>query len=170
MKRMRNDRGFSVLELAMALAIVAILARLSVPLLSEYLVRARAAKAAADFNTVRAGAFAYFESNGRWPDEVGPGTIPPGLAEFLPRNFTFDRRDYQLDWESWEITHGDDGQGMIGVLVGVSVVTEDRDLGNSILKILGANTVEWTAGDHYTFVIQSTLSSAAPGARTTETR
>ncbi len=164
MRAQRRMAGFTLLELAMALSIVAILVRLSVPALAEYLVRAKAAKAAADFNTVRAASFAYFESNGRWPEEAGPGVVPQGLSEFLPRGFTFDRHDYQLDWENWTISDVDEGQGVNGVLVGVSVVTENADLGRSVLRILGAGTVEWTTGDHYTFVIQSTLAPAAGAA------
>ena len=169
MKRHARTAGFTVLELAMALSIVAILARLSMPALAEYLLRAKAAKAAADFNTVRAASFAYFESNGRWPDESGPGVVPAGLSEFLPRGFGFDRRDYLLDWENWTIADTDEGPAVSGVLVGVSVVTDNADLGRSVLRILGGGTVEWTAGDHYTFVIQSTLAPVA-GAQSPEVR
>lgn len=162
-------RGFTVLELAMALSIAAILMRLAVPVLSTFMLKAHAARAAADFHAIRNAAFAYFEASGQWPPEYGPGVLPPELRPYLPRDYAFDRRQYVLDWENWTITDQDEGQGVQGTLVGISVVTPDEDLGRTVLRVIGSGTVQWTAGDHYTFLIQSTLVSTA-GARWNDTR
>jgi hypothetical protein len=51
----------------------------------------------------------------------------------------------------------------------VSVVTADVDLGRALLQVIGGGTVQWTAGDHYTFLIQSTLQPTS-GARWHEQR
>lgn len=165
MSARRRARGFTVLELAMALSIAAILARISVPILDQFMRQARAAKAAADYSTIRTAAFASFESNGRWPEERGPGVTPPELVPYLPRDFSFDRRDYVLDWEHWLIEDGGEGQGVTGEVVALSVVTDDVDLGRAVSRVLGTSVTEWSAGDHYTLMIQSTLQSVDSGAR-----
>jgi type II secretory pathway pseudopilin PulG len=169
MTRRSRTAGFTVLELALALSIAAILMRLSMPMYSTFVRKAHAARAAADFNAVRNAAYAYFESSGQWPAEYGPGVMPPELEPYLPRHFSFDRRQYQLDWEHWTIGQQGEGTGLEGTLVGVSVVTDDADLGRTVMQVVGAGTVQWTAGDHYTFMIQSTLVSTS-GARWNELR
>ena len=41
-----------------------------------------------------------------------------------------------------------------GVLLGISVVTEDRELGQAVLDLLGNSMAHYTLGDIYTFVVE----------------
>ena len=149
-----RSRGFSLIELVLALSIASILLRISVPVATGFLLKARATSIVGDFNTVRAAAYAYFADHGDWPPEAGAGVVPAGLAAYLPKDFTFAKPRYQLDWENGS---GSPALGYTGVLVGVSVCTPDRDLGGMTVKLMDHASAYWTLDDRWTLVLQSTL-------------
>jgi prepilin-type N-terminal cleavage/methylation domain-containing protein len=150
------ERGFSLIELLIALSIVSVLVRLSIPSLTGMRMNAVAAQAQGDFNTVRAGAVAQYEATGAFPADAPAGVTPAGLAPYLPRGFAFSRREYQLDYEHWTLS---DTLGAEGTIIALTVVTTDDRLGRILLHTLGHSSTHWSVGDAHTFVIQSSLES-----------
>jgi len=158
--RRSPSRGFSLVELMIVLMIVGILLRLSLPAYNNLVRNARAAQVAADFNTVRAAAFAYHAATNAWPPESGTGVVPPTLVTYLPPGFSFVKSTYSLDWENWVLPAGTPQYPSTQVMLGISVSTTDSKLGNSVVSILGQNTAHYTMNTSYTFVISSTLDGA----------
>ena len=157
MNRSRSERGASLIELMIVLCIISILVRVSLPAYSSVQRNAKASQALGDFNVVRAAAFAQYEATGNFPADGTVGMLPAGMRPFLPKGFSFHRRDYDLDWEAWSVT--DSASNVTGSLVAVAVLIPDEKLGLTVLRMLGANCTHWSAGTSHTFVVQNTLES-----------
>ncbi len=151
------ERGFTLIELMMVLCIVSILLRVSIPAYSAVQRNARTSQAVGDFNVIRAAAYAQFEATGNFPADGPSGVVPAGMAPFLPKDFSFHKRDYDADWESWAVS--DSTGGVTGTLVAVTFVVPDEKLGLTVLHVLGGNCTHWSAGNAHTFVVQNTLES-----------
>lgn len=157
MIRRRSEQGFSLIELLMVLCICSILLRLALPAFTTVRRNAQASRIHADFNVIRAAAFAQYTATGNFPAEAPSGAVPAGLQPYLPKDFTFHKRAYELDWENWSVA---DSTGLSsGRVVAVTVVTPEPELGLTVLHMLGANCSHWSAGDAHTFVIESTIES-----------
>lgn len=153
--RPRSHRpGFTLIELTIALFIVATLAALAMPTYHNMIVKAHAAKVAGDFNAVKVAAFNYYADHNEWPPDQQPGEIPPGLVPYLPSNFTFRHQDYQLDWENWVLPDGTPMHPDTHVLLGISITTTDSLLAAAVVNLLGNTTTHYTLNHNYTFVIQ----------------
>lgn len=159
MNRPAPQRGFSLVELLIVLTILGVLARMSLPVLAGMRRNAIASEVAGDFNAVRAASVAQFEATGSYAADAAPGVVPGGMAPFLPRDFPFTRKDYQLDWENWAVSDTTNGVPSTGFVLALTVVTADEKLGRQVLATLGRNCTHWTVDDASTFVLVSTLES-----------
>lgn len=144
--------GFTLVEIMVVAAIVGILAGLAIPNLRTMILRARAAEVAGDMEAVRVAALSYNADHLTWPAESAVGTIPAGLDEYLPENFSFDGNGYQLDFENWSLPSGLPSDPNTTRLIGVSVNTADETLGNAVLELLGGAVV-FSTGQAHTIVI-----------------
>ena len=153
----RRERGFSLVELMIVLCIVSVLLRVSLPAYSAMQRNARASQVVGDYNAVRAAAYAQYEATGSFPADGPSGTVPAGMAPYLPKNFSFTKPSYQLDWENWAVS--DSVNSVTGSVVALTVVAPDDKLGRTLITMLGANSSHWSSGDAHTFVVQSTLES-----------
>lgn len=126
MRRLRGDGGFTLVELAIALTVVAIVTGMAVPAYLSFLTSTRAAQAVADLQAVRAAVYLYYGDLGRWPNEAPAGFVPTGLRPNLPKNFAFSNRYYTLDYDNW-IPLFRRGRAPAGTTtaVGVSIVSRD---------------------------------------------
>ncbi|SHF42972.1 type II secretion system protein G [Caldanaerobius fijiensis DSM 17918] len=84
-KRIKSKRGFTLVELLVVVAIIAILAAVLVPRFLTYTDRAREARAMADINAIRTVITAYMadEGNGQPPINSNDPTIPNSIAAVL---------------------------------------------------------------------------------------
>lgn len=96
----------------------------------------RATRVMADLFAVRAASFTYFGETGMWPPEYAAGLVPKELAEYLPRAFTFQNKRYQLEWENWRRPDGSARAPRTGILIGVSVVSNDAGLLRDVQKVI----------------------------------
>jgi prepilin-type N-terminal cleavage/methylation domain-containing protein len=62
-----NSKGFTLIELAVVLAIIAVLAAVLTPMVTGYLDQARLARAQADVRTISDAIKLYNRDTGRWP-------------------------------------------------------------------------------------------------------
>lgn len=150
----RGHHGFTMVEVLTVAVVMGTLVRMAVPNFHEVLLKARAAEVMGDFEVVRVAVLNYNADHLTWPQDGYTGQIPPGLEEYLPENFDFTGPGYRLDWENWVLPNGLPKDPGSGVLLGISVVTEDRELGQAVLDLLGNSMAHYTLGDIYTFVVE----------------
>ena len=149
----RTDRrGFTLIELAIVVLIMGILARIALPTYQNLVLKARAVEALADINTVRLAAYEYNADTNQWPDDVNRGVVPPELQPYLGPDFSFEREHYHLDWDNWTLPDGSPQYGN-DVLLGVSMATQHAALGNALVERLGGKAARFTIDEHYTFVV-----------------
>jgi prepilin-type N-terminal cleavage/methylation domain-containing protein len=90
--------GFTLVELAVVVMIVGILAGVAVPAVKYAILKADASHMAADGHTVQLAAYAYLAENGRFPPSGGYGVAPPALATYLPDGFSFTYKGANYAW------------------------------------------------------------------------
>lgn len=146
----RRRGGFSFIELLTVMIVIGILASIALLKYIDLRHRARATAAAGDVQAVRVAAYSAWYETGAWPGEIGAGTVPPGLVSYLPQNFSFDRGDYTLDWESFVPPGGGSSAGM---QVGVVITSADSRLRTALQQQLGNSLPYLTVGGELTFVI-----------------
>jgi len=146
----RRRAGFTFVELLTVMIVLGLLAGLAILKYIDLTHRARAAQAAGDLEAVRIAAYGAWYETGKWPDEVGPGIIPPGLAQYLPAGFTFQRNEYTLDWENFVPA---DGGQTAGMQVGVVVSSTEPRLQRALENALGNKLPFIDVGGDLTFII-----------------
>lgn len=149
----RDQGGFTLVEAVTVAVVMGTLVRIAMPNFHEVLLRARAAEVAGDFETVRVAVLNYHADHLAWPADSYAGQVPTGLAEYLPEGFSFVRAGYELDWENWVLPNGLPQNPESGVLLGISIVTTDAELGHAVVDLLGS-MASYALGDTYTFVVE----------------
>lgn len=138
----RNERGFTLIELVVVVLIIALLAALAQPHYNHMRTRAKAAQAVSELDNLRSAVVRFQGLNHAWPPEALAGIIPTGLEAQLQDGYSFTRLGYTLDYDYW---------GGVPFVVGVTLVTTDTDLGDMILQLVGSM---WQSGDRYSMVIE----------------
>src|SRR5262250_2527714 len=75
-----KSRGFTLIELAVVLAIIAVLAAVLTPMVTGYLDQARTARAQADVRTIADAIKLYRRDTGRWPIYNNAAAVPNTAA------------------------------------------------------------------------------------------
>ena len=148
-----NRRGFTFLEILMVMIIVGLLVRIAFPRYHEMKNQAIAGRAAGDFNAVKLAAYAYHTENQQWPAETGPGVVPPEIVPDLPDGFSFNRIEYDLDWENWQLPSGLPQFPQSHILMALTITTSDSALAAIILRKLGGSTLHFSSGNSSTFAM-----------------
>lgn len=153
-RRGRDDTGgFTMVEVITVAMIMGTLVRMAIPNFHEVLLKARAAEVVGDFEVVRLAVMNYQADHHTWPADAYTAEVPEGLEEYLPEGFSLTRPGYQLDWENWMLPNGLPQDPESGVLLGISIVTEDRALGLAVMDLLGG-MASYNLGTKYTFVVE----------------
>ena len=82
--RKLNQAAFSLVELLVVIAVVGILAAVAIPSFDNYREKAKISAAAEELKGLRAAFYAYLADNEDLPADVGGGTIPAGMADYIP--------------------------------------------------------------------------------------
>jgi type II secretory pathway pseudopilin PulG len=151
MKRRRS--GVTLVELLVVVLMVSVLVRIALPAYHKITIRAQAAAILSEIDTIRLAALDYYADHDRWPADVSHGVTPPELAPYLDDDFSFRGERYVLDWGNWSLPDGTPDDPEASALVGISLVTADALLGETLVALAGPNTVQYTIAEHYTFII-----------------
>ena len=120
MKQENDRRGFTLIEIAIVVMVVGILAGITIPNMRAALLKADAAHIVSDAHTVSLAAYDYLSENGRFPSSSGYGTVPAQLVDILPEGYEFNYRDDVLyAWFSFSLpdTNNIWGSRNLGLLV-----------------------------------------------------
>ncbi len=149
---MSTQRGFTLVEVLLVVAIIGILANIAIPQVQEALWRARAASIVSDFTLVRKAALEFYRDNNRMP---GNGTVARPAHELDPylegkvRWIAPNRWVGAYVWENWETkAHG----RKTGVKYGFSLKKPNPELVVAIRRIYDG-PFENTVYQKYTFPI-----------------
>lgn len=129
------------------MAVIGLLAALSIPRYHDMKRRAYSANVVSDFNTVRVAAYNYFADNATYPPDGSAGAPPPSLIPYLPRGFTFANPNYTLDYDVWPSPF-DPTQ----LVVGVTVTSDDQQLVNMIARNIQSGGLGINVGNGYTYI------------------
>ncbi|HTK70101.1 MAG TPA: prepilin-type N-terminal cleavage/methylation domain-containing protein [Candidatus Eisenbacteria bacterium] len=132
----RGTKGFTLIELSVALLVVAIVGAISITGYVSIVRSTHAMQAVGDLYAVRAAAYMNYGDTSKWPADLSPGIPPAELASRLPAGFEFVRRDYRLDWDNWIGQPFAPGDPRSTVVVGVSVVSNDPKLLDTIQSLM----------------------------------
>lgn len=146
----RRPAGFTLVELLTVMIVLGLLASIALLKYIDLRHRARAAEAANDLHSIRLAAYSAMYETGTWPEEAGPGVVPPALVPYLPKSFTFDKPEYRLDWENFVPPGGGPSSGM---QLGVVVTSSDPRVERAIQQVLGNQLPFISEGNTLTFVI-----------------
>jgi prepilin-type N-terminal cleavage/methylation domain-containing protein len=140
--------GWTLVEVLTVMVIISVLAGIAMPRIQSVVLKAKAAEVVGDMNVIKVAVFNYQADNNDWPRDVGRGSTPGGLGEYLPSGFDFRKDDYTLDYDNWS--------GRIGSKfnVGITVITGSEELRLAVMEMLGSNI--WSDGQsEVTWIIDS---------------
>jgi prepilin-type N-terminal cleavage/methylation domain-containing protein len=148
---MRRARGgFTFIELLVVIIVLGILSALGTLKYIDLKNRALTAQAAADMEAIRLAAYGTWYETGIWPAEVGPGLVPAEMVNYLPKNFSFSRAEYTLDWENLAPPGGGPSAGM---QIGVVISSSNARMQLALEQTLGNKGPFFVTGNDVTFVI-----------------
>ena len=153
MRTTPRRNGYTFMEILIVMIIVGLLVKIAFPRYHEMKRQATAGKAAADYNALKLASYAYHTEFQTWPAEAAAGTVPPELVNDLPEGFDFDRGEYILDWQNWQLPNGLPQFPGQNVLMAVTISTTDSLLALTILNKLGSRVFHFTSGNSTTFAI-----------------
>ncbi len=120
------------------MVVIGILAVIAIPNFRAVTLKARAVDVIGDIEVIEQAARNYQADFVTWPNDVGPGTVPPGLAPYLPASFSFTAGDgFVLDWEVISIPGGLPNDPGTTRIYGVGVITSETDLADALVALLG---------------------------------
>ena len=150
---MRGRRGFTFVEMLTVMFVIGILATIAVLRYIDLRDRATASGMASELNGIRLAAYNYWADHDAWPAEAAAGVVPAGLAPYLPRNFSFARPRYAIDWESFVPANGSPSGGNGVMQVGLTVTSTSSSLIHALVLAAAGGAPFFVVGNTLTYVI-----------------
>lgn len=143
--RLRDRRGFTIIELMVVVLIIGILALLGLLRYTDLRYTALTTHVAGDIRTITVGAYNYYADHQDWPPDVGAGATPPGLEPYLP-GFDFGKTEYTLDWDNY-------GLGGTNYIVGITITSSNAKFMEKLERNLGSKYPYFKSGGSLTYII-----------------
>lgn len=150
---MRGRRGFTFIEMLTVMVVMGILATLAILRYIDLRDRATASGMASELNGIRLAAYNYWADHDQWPAEAAPGVVPTGLEPYLPRNFSFARPRYTIDWENFVPADGSASGGNGVMQVGLTVTSSSTSLIHALVLSAAGGAPFFVVGNTLTYVI-----------------
>lgn len=80
-KLLKDEKGFTLIELMVVVVIIGILAAIAVPAFSDASDKAKVSKAKADLRTIESALEIYYAEHGEYPDADSDNTLPDVLED-----------------------------------------------------------------------------------------
>lgn len=146
----RRRAAFTLIELLITVTIVGLLARIAIPRVNQFRLRARATSIVTDLEAVRHAAFQVAADSGHWPENAGIGTIPPEMKMYLPTTLSFTPQPGVVyDWRITGMPGGDALQGTDATTMGMGVQVTDDELRVEVERQLAVQTTLVAGGVVY---------------------
>jgi prepilin-type N-terminal cleavage/methylation domain-containing protein len=143
--------GFTLLELTLTVTILGTATAMAIPKADDLKRRATASQILQDVEFIKTGTYRFYSDSGYFPKEVASGIIPDNLSAYLPRSFSFTKKDWTIDFQNWTNKTAS-VHVKTGIQIGVSITTTDPRLGATVMDMYG-NNPKFAVGSKYTFLI-----------------
>ena len=144
-------RGFTLSELALTVAIAGTVTAMAIPKTDDLKRRTTASRILEDVNIVKNATYRFFSDSGYFPKDAASGTVPENLNRYLPLNYSFTRKDWTIDFQTWS-RKAPSVHMKTAVQIAVSITTRDARLGATAMHLYG-NNPKFAVGSKYTFLI-----------------
>jgi prepilin-type N-terminal cleavage/methylation domain-containing protein len=139
-------KGFTLIELMVVVTIVGLLARIAIPRVNQFRLRARATKIVGDFSAIRTAAMGVVADSGYYPGEEAPGVRPSAMQNYLPPGLSFTPEPgVAYVWRVQGIPGGDPNQATEGATMGMGAQVDDDELRVEVQRQMAAQ-VTMTSG------------------------
>ena len=138
-------------ELALTVAIAGTVAAMAIPKTDDLKRRTTAARILEDVEIVKNATYKFYSDSGYFPKDAASATVPDNLDRYLPRNFSFSRKDWTIDFQKWT-RKAPSVHVKTAIQIGVSITTKDARLGATVMDLYG-NHPKFAVGSKYTFLI-----------------
>ena len=154
----RRRAAFTLIELMIAMTIVGLIARIAIPRVAQFRLRARAAHIVADMEVIRSGAFHVAADSGVWPVEASLGVMPPELVPYIPTSLSFTPEPgVKYDWRLTAMPGGDPAQATAATTMGMGAEVTDDELRIELERVLGTQTTLVTGSTVYWLIWGPTI-------------
>ena len=151
---MTAQKGITVIELLIVVAIIGILANLALPVVHDALWNSRAAVVITDFKRFESAVVNYMTDHEGYPRNSSVGRPDTEFAPYMPASFRWIDPHPWLRayvWENWENkAHG----RRLDIAYGFSLKEADDELLQAIQRVYDGR-FEKTVYDKWTFVMES---------------
>jgi type IV pilus assembly protein PilA len=115
-KKVRNKKGFTLIELMIVVAIVGILAAIAIPAYIDYTIKAKLSEVANAFDALATAASEYHASMGFWSAQA-----PAQLAGIPTRRAAWAYVDTGTDWVRYTATISNIASAVDGCTLGMNI-------------------------------------------------
>lgn len=129
MRSAGKRRGFTLIELLTVLMFMLLVASMGLMRYIDLSRDAYTTQVSGDLDAVRVAALAYYGDHDAWPDTGTPGVAPPGMADYLPGNYVFNRPKWDLTWIHLQTTPNP--------TLGVLITSDDADMMRKLRQRFG---------------------------------
>jgi hypothetical protein len=138
-----------LVEVGSVLVIVLCVAAIAIPKSRELRRQATAQQLLWDLDVVRGAVYQFYSDSAYFPAEMPDGTVPPGLARYLPADFSMRTPYATIQYKNWPL--GASRTSIAPNIVGAIVTTPDPRIAETAAWLTPAQP-EFTVGDRFAFL------------------